>query len=163
MGAFIFISFVQPQSFCGDFSFSWRGMTLYSASCSVVNVCRLFAQIYAALCMFYSFFVSLCAFVCGFCARCVAFSYVYDFFVCMLYGFYVRIRLLCALSGFCVRIWLIFCAHCAAFAYVYGLSSELVVRILCTIMAYLHDVQCGQSQGIQSCRFLDFFCTYAHD
>ena len=124
MGDFIFISFVQPQSFCGDFSFSWRGMTLYSASCSVVNVCRLFAQIYAALCMFYSFFVSLCAFVCGFCARCVAFSYVYDFFVCMLYGFYVRIRLLCALSGFCVRIRLIFCARCVNFAYVYGLSSE---------------------------------------
>ena len=32
MGAFIFLYFVPPRSFLGDFSFSWRGMKLYYAS-----------------------------------------------------------------------------------------------------------------------------------
>ena len=73
-------------------------------------------------------------FMYGFCLSCAAFAYVYGF-----------------------------CASWGAFAYVYGLYFAHVVRILRTYTAYLNDIQRGKYRGIQSCRFLDFFCTYAHD
>ena len=69
MGAFNFLALDQPWSFRGDFPFLLRAMTLYSTSWFLGNVCRLFAQMYADLRMFY-----------GFCVRlCTAFAYVYGF------------------------------------------------------------------------------------
>ena len=98
MGAFTFLAFVQPQSFRGDFYFSWRGMKFYSDSCFGGNVCRLFAKFWIRLLR--TFVYGFCAHIrLWFCARCAAFAYVY---------------------GFCAR-W-------AAFAYVYGLSSRCSVQ-----------------------------------
>ena len=87
---FIFLAFVQPRSFRGDFYFSWRSIMSYSDSWSGGNVCRLFAQMYAALRIFtalctfvYGFCVHirlLHTFVYGFCARCAAFAYVYGLY-----------------------------------------------------------------------------------
>ena len=83
----------------------------------------------------------------------------------MLRGFFVRIRLLCALSGFCVRTRLIFCTSCAAFAYIYGLSSWCLMRtvsrdpILCVprfILSVRTLVIHGESWDIRSWRFLRF-------
>ena len=84
---------------------------------------------------------------------------------------YFCVRLLRTLCGSCIWIRLCFCARCADFAYVYslcarcadfayiyGLSFAHAVRILHKYTAHLHNVQCGQSRGIQSWEFLDFFC-----
>ena len=88
MVAFTFIAFFQPISISGDFSFSMRAMTLYSTSWLVGNVYRLFAQMYAALRMFYGFCVHLCT----------AFAHVVRLFhTCTAY-------LLRKFCGFCVRI-----------------------------------------------------------
>ena len=88
-------------------------MTLYSDSCFGVNSYRLFAQIYAALHMFY-----------GFCVRlCTVFVYIYVFCVRLCTDFAHDARIFRTLRGICVRIWLIFCASCAAFAYVYGFCA----------------------------------------
>ena len=81
------ISFVQPRSFRGDFYFSWRGMTLYSASCFGGNFCRLFSQCCMRICvclrLFHTFVYGLRA-LCGFfiriricfCASCADFACV---------------------------------------------------------------------------------------
>ena len=108
IGAFTSISFVQPWSISGDFSFLLRAMTFYSTSLFVGNVCRLFAQVHASLRMFY-----------GFCVHfCTAFEYVYAFCVHLCTDFV-------HLCGFFVRIRLIFCASCATFSYVYGVLCAL--------------------------------------
>ena len=102
MGAFTFLDFVQPGSFCGDFYFSWRAMTIYSASCFGGNLCRLFVQMYAALRMFYGFCVrlcmafayvySFCVHVYSFCARCADCAYVYGLYFSQAATPYVRDR-----------------------------------------------------------------------
>ena len=117
MGSFISLDFVQPRSVRGDFYFSLHSMTIYSTSLFVVNVCRMFAQMYVALHMFYGFCVRLytvfCVnirilrkFVYSFCARCAAFSYVYGLSLAQV------VQLL--------RTYTYFCACLAASAYVYG-------------------------------------------
>ena len=116
MGAFTFVAFVQPLSICREFSFLLRAITIYSNSWFVQNVCRLFAQMYTSLRMFYGFCVHFCtdfAYLYGFCVRfCTDFAHVmlvlrtYKAYLCAscatfayVYGF------LCALIGFCVRTW----------------------------------------------------------
>ena len=104
---FIFIAFIQPQSFRGVFYFSWHGMTFYSASCIGGNFCRLFAQMYAAFHMVYGFCIHLCT----------AFAHIVRL-LCMYTAYILR-----KLCGFCVRIR-IFCSL-SGFAYVYGLSLAM--------------------------------------
>ena len=113
--------FSKHDHFIGTFIFHYCRMTSYSDSWFGGNVCRLFAQMYAALRMFYVFFVRLCTAF----AHVVRILGTYTAYLLRkLCGFCVCIRLLCALNGFCVSIRLIFCGHCAAFAYVYGLYSR---------------------------------------
>ena len=76
MDAVTFIAFVQPRSFWGAFSFSWRGMMLYSASCFGGNVCKIFTQFWMRLCICLRF---LRTFLYSFVARCVTFAYLYRF------------------------------------------------------------------------------------
>ena len=116
------LNFIQPRSIWGGISLSLRAMTIYSTSWFVGNVCRLFAQMYAALRMFYGFFVRLCT----------AFAYTAFAYVCE--------RLLRTLCGFCVRIRLIFCTICATSAYVYvflWVFSRFCVhiRLFCALWA----------------------------
>ena len=102
MVASTFLAFVQPRYFCGDFSFPLRAMKLYSTYWLVGNGCRLFAQMYAALRMFYGFFVRLCT----------AFAYVYGFFIslCTAFAHVARLLrtytayLLSKFCGFCISI-----------------------------------------------------------
>ena len=64
---------------------------------------------------------------------CICFT---DFYM-VVYGFCIRIRLLCTfVYGFCAR--------CASFEFIYGLSFS--------------QVWCGPSRGIQSSGFFDLFC-----
>ena len=122
MSAFIFHAFVQPRSFCGDFYFSWRGMKLYSASWFGGNICRLFAQMYAALCMF-----TAVAYVCvQILFTYTSFAYVCVRILCTLCGFCVSIRILCVLSRFCVRIRLIFTMFNADSIEVSDLEGSLI-------------------------------------
>ena len=106
MGAFNFIAFVQPQSFCGDFYLFLRAITLYSTSWFVGNVCRLFAQMYAALHMFYGFCVCLCT---AFAHVLRLLSTYMDYLLRKLCGFFVRIRIFVHVEWLCVRIQVILC------------------------------------------------------
>ena len=115
----------------------------------------------------YSFFVHLCTdfvYVYVFCVHlCTDFAHAVRllrtymaYLLRKLCRFCVRIRILCALSGFCVRIQLIFCTYCAYFAYIYGLSSRFSMRTvsrdpILRVTQFLLSLQMlmihGQSQG----------------
>ena len=133
MGAFTFLDFVQPRSFSGDFSFSWRDMTLYSASCFGGNVYRLLVKFYIRLCVCLRI---LRTFVYGFCVR-----------IRLLHTF---LRLLCTLCGFCAR--------CATFVYVYGLSFAQVVRILHMYTAFVRIERLLRTYTAYILRTLCGFC-----
>ena len=82
MAAVTYNDYVQPRSFCGEFSYSWRGMTSYSASWFGGNICRIFAQCWMRLCKQLWILRTFTAFahvVYSFCARCADFAYVYYF------------------------------------------------------------------------------------